>query len=59
MRRVITFGGYFEAFMASLTQEQRRKINYGLLLLKSVERFPTKFVKYLEDGLFELRTEFE
>lgn len=59
MRRVITYGGYFEAFMAVLTPDQQRKIKYGLLLLKTVDRLPTKFVKHLEDGLYELRTEFE
>ena len=59
MRRVITYGGYFEAFMKALTPEQQRKINYGLLLLKTVDRLPAKFVKHLEDGLFEMRTEFE
>ena len=59
MRRVITYGGYFEAFMETLTAEQRKKINYGLLLLKTIDRLPKKFVKHLEDGLYELRTEFE
>jgi len=58
MRRVITYGGYFEAFMETLSIEQRRKINYGLLLLKSIDRLPSKFVKYIEDGIYELRTEF-
>lgn len=58
MRRVVTYGGYFEAFMETLSIEQRRKINYGLLLLKSIDRLPSKFVKYIEDGIYELRTEF-
>ena len=59
MRRVITYGGYFEAFIQSLSPEQREKINYGLLLLKSLDRLPAKFVRYIEDGLYELRTEYE
>lgn len=59
MRKVITYGGYFEAFMKTLSPEQRKKINYGLVLLKSVDRLPAKFVKYIEDGIYELRTEFE
>ena len=59
MRRVITYGGYFEAFIQSLSPEQREKINYGLLLLKSLDRLPAKFVKYIGDGLYESRTEFE
>lgn len=59
MRRVITYGGYFESFMETLSPEQRKKINYGLLILKSVDRLPAKFVKFIEDGIYELRTEFE
>ena len=59
MRKIRTYGGYFESFMATLTPEQQRKIQYGLLLLKTLDRLPTKFVKSLGEGLFELRTEFE
>lgn len=59
MRRMISYGGFFEAFMQSLSPEQKEKINYGLLLLKNMDRLPTKFVRYIEDGLYELRTEYE
>lgn len=58
-RKIRSFGGYFESFMASLTVDQRRKVNYGLLLLKTMDRLPKKFVKYIEDGIYELRTEYE
>ena len=34
------------------------KIQYGLLLLKTQERLSTKFVKFVQDGVFELRTEY-
>ncbi|MBP5397047.1 MAG: type II toxin-antitoxin system RelE/ParE family toxin [Bacteroidales bacterium] len=59
MRKICTFGGYFETFMDTLTEDERRKINYGLLLLKTENRLPAKFVKHIENGLYELRTEFE
>ena len=59
MRRLVTYGGYFESFMETLTPQQREKIQYGLLLLKSLDRLPAKFVRYIEEGIFELRTEFE
>ena len=36
-----------------------QKIDYGLVLLKTMDRLPAKHMKYLEDGLFELRTEYE
>lgn len=58
-RKIRTYGGYFEAFMETLTEDQRRKVNYGILLLKTVNRLPAKFVQHIEDGIYELRTEYE
>ena len=55
-RRIITYGGYFERFMKELTQKEQQKIKYGLLLLKSQEKISTRFVKYIRDGIYELRT---
>lgn len=57
-RRVITFGRYFGDFIESLTAKEREKIDYGLVLLKTQDRLPTKFVKHLRNGLYELRTEY-
>ena len=58
-RKIRTYGGYFEAFMETLTKDQRKKVNYGILLLKTVNRLPTKFVQHIEDGIYELRTEYD
>jgi len=58
-RRIRTYGGYFEAFIASLDPKVRIKIYYGLDLLKFQNIVSKKFVKYIKDGLFELRTEWE
>lgn len=58
MRKIRTYGGYFEAFMAELEENVQEKIQYGLLLLKTQDRLSAKFVKSVRDGLFELRTEY-
>ena len=58
-RKIKTYGGYFESFMQELSEKIQEKINYGLLLLKIMDRLPVKFVKHLRDGIFELRTEYE
>ena len=55
-RRILTYGGYFERFMESLTTNERQKVKYGLLLLKTQDRVSTKFVKHLREGIYELRT---
>lgn len=57
-RKIRTYGGYFEAFMATLKEKEQEKIQYGLLLLKTQDRLPKKFVKLVKDGLYELRTEY-
>ena len=57
-RRIITCGRYFGEFMEGLTAKEREKVDYGLALLKTQDRLPTKFVKHIKDGLYELRTEY-
>lgn len=59
MRRILTYGGYFEAFVETLEEEVERKIDYGLQLLKTQERLSAKIVKHVGDGLYELRTEWD
>ncbi|MBQ8499226.1 MAG: type II toxin-antitoxin system RelE/ParE family toxin [Bacteroidales bacterium] len=58
-RRIIAFGRYFGEFMEGLTVKEREKVDYGLVLLKKQDRLPSKFVKHIRDGLYELRTEYE
>ena len=57
-RKIITFGRYFGEFMEGLSAKEREKVDYGLVLLKTQDRLPTKFVKHIRDGLYELRTEY-
>ena len=58
-RKIVTYGGYFEAFMETLTDKEQEKIQYGLLLLKTQDRLPKKFVKLIRESIYELRTEFD
>lgn len=58
-RKIMTFGGYFEAFIGELPERVVQKIEYGLILLRTMDRLPAKHMKYIEDGIFELRTELE
>ena len=44
--------------MKTLKEKEQEKIQYGLLLLKSQDRLPKKFVKLVRDGVYELRTEY-
>lgn len=57
-RRIRTYGGYFEAFMETLTVKEQEKVQYGLLLLKTQDRLPVKFIKLLREQIYELRIEY-
>ena len=57
-RKIRVYGGYFEEFMNSLTEKEQEKIQYILLLLKTQDRVPIKFIKLIRDGLYELRIEY-
>ncbi|GHT14976.1 hypothetical protein AGMMS4956_13970 [Bacteroidia bacterium] len=58
-RTIITYGGYFERFLATLAPKVVVKLQYIIALLETVDRMPTKFIKHLRDGLYELRIEYE
>lgn len=45
--------------MEGLTAKEREKVDYGLVLLKTQDRLPSKFVKHIRNGLYELRTEYD
>lgn len=57
-RKIITYGGYFEGFLATLSAKEVIKLNYIISLLETEERMPVKFIKYIRDGLYELRMEY-
>jgi phage-related protein len=59
MKRIIaTYGGYFERFVASLSEKELIKLNYIISLLETEDRVPAKFIKFIQDGLYELRMEY-
>jgi phage-related protein len=50
---------YYLDFYESLPDSARKKINFVLDLIRSLERIPSKFLKHIEDtdGLYEIRVE--
>lgn len=58
-REILTFGGYFEAFIETLNEKELYKLEYILSLLETQDRMPTKFIKYIRDELYELRMKYE
>lgn len=58
-RKITTYGGYFEAFMESLDDKTKQKIEYALGLLRIQHKVSKKFVKIVREDLYELRVEWE
>lgn len=58
-REIFAYKSYFYDFLDTLSDKVVEKIEYGLSLLESQDRISKKFVKYMRDEVFELRTEYE
>lgn len=58
-RKIVLFGDYFEKFIQILNEKELKKLKYLLSLLETEDKLPVKFIKYIIDGLYELRLEYE
>ncbi len=58
-RTIIAFGNFYHEFVRSLNYKEREKLKYLLSLLETQDRIPIKFIKLIQDGLYELRMEYE
>ena len=56
-RKIRAYKSYFTDFISSISEIEARKVFYVLDMMKIQERLSTKFVKYIENGIFELRAE--
>lgn len=57
-RKIRAYKQYFTDFIHSIRPEEARKVFYVIDMLKMQDRVSEKFVKYLEDGIYELRAEY-
>lgn len=57
-RKIIAYKDYFNKFFVRLDRGTQDKILYILMLLRTQDRLPVKFIKYIRDGLYELRVEY-
>ncbi|MDE5849519.1 MAG: type II toxin-antitoxin system RelE/ParE family toxin [Muribaculaceae bacterium] len=54
-RKILYFKNFFLSFYRSLTDGAQKKFDYSLAMLKIQERISEKFVKYIRDGIYEVR----
>ena len=59
-RKIKFYGSYFLDFYFNQSAAIQEKIDFVLMLIKSVERIPEKFFKYVEgtDAIYEVRIEY-
>ena len=54
-RKILYYKDYFISFYSGLDAGAQKKVDYVLAMLKIQERVNERFVKFIRDGLFELR----
>ena len=57
-RKILTYGGYFERFLETLSEKEKLKIIYIISLLETQDRLPIKFIKLIKESVYELRMEY-
>jgi len=55
IREIITFGNYYDDFIATLSSEVIKKIHYVFDMLATEDRVSKKFVKYIREEIYEIR----
>jgi phage-related protein len=59
IRDINYYKSFYLDFFATLKPEVKRKFNWTLKLIATIDRVPVKYFRYMEDtsGLFEVRVE--
>ncbi|HYX06366.1 MAG TPA: type II toxin-antitoxin system RelE/ParE family toxin [Bacteroidales bacterium] len=60
VRSIFYYKNYYLDFFDTLDNEVKRKFNWTLKLISTIEKVPVKYFKHLEGttGLFEIRVEY-
>jgi phage-related protein len=57
MRILEPYKNYFWEFYDSLGTREKEKVDYVFQIIISVSRIPVKFLKHVDDGIYEIRVE--
>jgi phage-related protein len=59
LREIYYFKSFYLDFFATLQPDVKRKFNWTLKLIATIDRVPVKYFRYMENtsGLFEVRVE--
>lgn len=57
-RRILVYKDYFLTFYRALEAGAQKKIDYVLDVLKMQDRVSEKFIKYIKEGIYEIRASY-
>jgi phage-related protein len=59
IRKIIYYKNYYRDFFNSLNSDVKRKFNWTLQLIATIDRIPEKYLKHITDssGIYEIRVE--
>ena len=55
VKRILAYKNYFKDFYDTLSQKEKDKVDRILVLLQSEDRTPAHYIRYLTQGIYELR----
>ena len=55
MKRIRAYKHYYKEFIDSLPRDEQLKVRRSLALLKTSDRIPRHFIKYMDDAIYEFR----
>ena len=56
-RIVVTYKNYFTDFYATQSEKVQNKIAKTIEIIESIDRIPERYLKHLQNGLFEMRVQ--
>jgi len=59
IREIITYENYYDDFISTLSSEVIKKIHYVFDMLATEDKVSKKFVKYIREGIYEIRITYE
>lgn len=57
-RKILAYGEHYHNFMQTLGEKENLKMKYIVSLLETEDRIPVKFMKFIREGVYELRLEY-
>ena len=57
-RKIVYYKHYFIDFYNGLNNKAKEKVDYAIMLLKTQNRLSEKFMKHIDNSIYELRTQY-